>query len=294
MEDLSRFYDLALSGRAVLLSGQDLEPGTGERLAREIAETANRDARSTLPESCAALTDPAAIISAARSVTSAGASPALRRVAEVPWAAVFTSAIDDTLSAELARQDAEGRRLRHLSVDERMPAFFPRQNDVLTVLHLMHIADAQSPTGSPVYGRHWARAQKLLIPGVLRSLPEAIGPAHLLCIAGLGVQDHVPVDLVAAMVGDLDPDNVYWFVAKSDRIDVEEIRAIAPNIHIIDSDLPAALASSERAKTVPPESGRKVLENEDLAACGAIRLFPGLKRGITLRWKHVIGQAGAR
>jgi molybdopterin/thiamine biosynthesis adenylyltransferase len=31
-----------------------------------------------------------------------------------------------------------------------------------------------------------------------------------------------------------------------------------------------------------------------LAACGAIRLFPGLKRGITLRWKHVIGQAGAR
>ena len=125
MEDLSRFFDLAFSGRAVLLCGQDLEPGTGERLAQTIAEIAKRDLQSTLPESCAALSDPAAIIAAAKSVTSAGASPAIRRVAEVPWAAVFTSAIDDTLSAELARQDSEGRRLRHLSVDERMPAFFP-------------------------------------------------------------------------------------------------------------------------------------------------------------------------
>ena len=168
MEDLSRFFDLAFSGRAVLLSGQDLEPGTGERLARAVAENANRDLRSTLRESCTALSDPAAITAAVKSVASAGPSPAIRRVAEVPWAAVFTSAIDDTLSTELARQDSEGRRLRHLSVDERMPAFFPRQNDVLTVLHLMHIADAQAPTGSPVYGRHWARAQKLLIPGVLR------------------------------------------------------------------------------------------------------------------------------
>ena len=265
MEDLSRFFDLAFSGRAVLLSGQDLEPGTGERLARAVAENTNRDLQSTLRESCTALSDPAAIIAAVKSVASAGPSPGIRRVAEVPWAAVFTSAIDDTLSTELARQDSEGRRLRHLSVDERMPAFFPRQNDVLTVLHLMHIADAQAPTGSPVYGRHWARAQKLLIPGVLRGLPETVGPAHLLCIAGFGARDHLTIDLVAAMVTDLDPDNVYWFIAQSDGIEAEEIRSIAPNIHIIDSDLPTSLASSERSRTALSESKRKVLESEDLA-----------------------------
>ena len=166
MEDLSRFIGLAFSGRAVLLSGQDLEPGTGEQLARIVAESADRDTQSTFADTCAALSDPAAIIAAAKSVTGAGASPALRRVAEVPWAAVFTSAIDDTLSAELARQYPEGRRLRHLSVDERMPAFFPGQNDVLTVVHLMHIAVARTPTGVPLYGRQLARAQRLLIPGV--------------------------------------------------------------------------------------------------------------------------------
>jgi hypothetical protein len=194
-----------------------------------------------------------------------GASPGIRRVADVPWAAVFTSAIDDTLSAELSRQDSEGRRLRHLAVDERMPVFFPRQNDVLTVLHLMHIADAQAPTGSPVYGRHWTKAQMLLIPGVLRAMPEAIGPAHSLCIAGLSSQDHISVDLVAAMVGDLDPDNVYWFIAPSDGVDANEIRAIAPNIHLIESDLPTALVSYESIRTALSESKRKVLETQDLA-----------------------------
>jgi hypothetical protein len=265
MEDLSRFFDLAFSGRAVLLSGQDLEPGTTELLARAVAEIANRDPQSKFAETCAALSDPSAIMAAAKSVANAGASPGLRRVAEVPWAAVFTSAIDDTLSEELARQHSEGRRLRHLSVDERMPAFFPRQNDVLTVLHLMHVADAQTPTGSPIYGRQLARAQRLLIPGVLRGLPEAIGPAHVLCIAGLGARDHIAVDLIAAMVGDLDPDNVYWFIAALDGVHADEIRAIAPNIHIIESGLPTALASSERGRTALSASRQKVLKTDDLA-----------------------------
>src|ERR1700722_11418823 len=172
MEDLSRFFDLAFSGRAVLLCGQDLEPGMGERLARIVAELAKRDVQGSLGETCGTLSDPEPIITPAKVLASGGPSPAIRRGAEVPSAAVFTSAIDDVLSTEL-RQDSNGRRLRHLSVDERMPAFFPRHNDVLTVLHLMHIADSQTPTGSPVYGRHWARVRGLLIPGVLRSLPEA-------------------------------------------------------------------------------------------------------------------------
>lgn len=265
MDDLSRFFDLAFSGRAVLLCGQDLEPGSGEKLRRLVAEAAKCDLPSSLADTCVTLSDPEPIVTAARIMAGESASLEIRRVAQVPWAAVFTSAVDDTLSGELSRQDSGGRRLRHLSVDERMPAFFPRHNDVLTVVHLIHMADAQSPTGSPLFGRHWTRAQRLLIPGVLRSLPEAVGPAHLLCIAGVTFQDHIAVDLIAAMVGDLDPDNVYWFVGPSDGIDVESIRGLAPNIHLVESDLLSALNSNQGFNPAHLESKRKVLETEDLA-----------------------------
>lgn len=267
MEDLSRFFDLAFSGRAVLLCGQDLEPDVGGQLARTVAEIANKDTNSTLAETCSALPDPGPIIVATKSVASSGATAAMRRVAEVPWAAVFTSAIDDILSTELARQDSGGRRLRHLSVDERMPAFFPRHNDVLTVLHLTHIADAQAPTGSPLFGRQWAKAQRLLMPGVLRNLPEAVGPAHLLCVGGITSRDFIAVELVAAMVADLDPDNVYWFIAPSDGIVAEQIRSVAPGIHLIETGLPTALASDEGINTAHLNSKKNVLETEDLVEC---------------------------
>ena len=95
---------------------------------------------------------------------------------------------------------------------------------------------------------------------MLRNLPEAIGPAHIVCVAGVGSSDSVPFDLVAAMVADLDPDNVFWFTSQGDGVDTEQILAIAPNIHVIDGGLPAALASHDKA-TPPTEPRRKVLEN---------------------------------
>ena len=186
--DLSRFAQLAFSGRAILLSGQNLEPGTGELLRKKLLSGLQLDEKATLADACRIISEPAAIASASNSIV-AGPTKGLRRVAEVPWAAVFTSAIDDLLSTELARQDSQGRRLRHLSVDERLPAFFPRHNDVLTIMHLMHSADRQTATGSPVCGTQWGRAQRLLIPGVLRGLPQSIGPAHILCIAGIDSSD---------------------------------------------------------------------------------------------------------
>ena len=265
MEELSRFLDLAFSGRAVLYSGQDLEPGTSERLICLLRESTRQGSDRSFAEVCSGLSDPTPLIEVAKVVGSGESSAGLRRVAEVPWAAVFTSAIDDLLSKELSRQGSEGRRLRHLSVDERMPAFFPMQNDVLSVLHLMHLADAQTTTGVPAYGRHWTRSQRLLIPGVLRVLPEAIGPAHVLCVAGIGAHDPIAFDLVAAMTADLDPDNVYWFRSPSDGIDRDAILALAPKIHIIDSDLPSALASSETIIARLSEAKRSVLETEDLA-----------------------------
>jgi hypothetical protein len=265
IDELPRFFDLTFSGRAVLYAGQDLEPGTSERLAKALRQIIRGDADRSLPDMCSALSDPNPLKEAAKAVSSSDTSGGVRSIAEVPWAAVFTSAIDDVLSTELGRQSSEGRRLRHIAVDERMPAFFPRQNDVLSVLHLMHLADAQTTTGLPVYGRHWARAQRLLIPGVLRVLPEAIGPAHILCVAGVTASDPIAFDLIAAMAADLDPDNVYWFKSPSDGINRDSILALAPNIHILDLDLPSALTSSETVVARIAEANRDVLETTDLA-----------------------------
>jgi len=84
-------------------------------------------------------------------------------------------------------------------------------------------------------------------------------------VAGITANDHPSVDLVAAMVGDLDPDNVYWFIAPTDGIVIDEIRSIAPNIHLIEVDLPSALGSNEAVKTAHLDSKKQVLETEDLA-----------------------------
>src|SRR5258708_26778784 len=112
--DLSRFLHLAFSGRALLLSGQDLAPGTSERLSTLIASRLNREPNGSLGDLCTRLGDADAILQAAASLAFGGSDPALLRIAGVPWAAVFTSALDDAFSNELSRQDSQGRRLRHL------------------------------------------------------------------------------------------------------------------------------------------------------------------------------------
>jgi len=264
MEELSRFFDLAFSGRAILYAGQDLEPGTSELLALALNEATRCNGEISLADQCATLSDAAPLNEAVKALGRRGSSMALKSVADVPWAAVFTSAIDDSLSTELGRQGSDARRLRHFAVDERVPAFFPRQNDVLSVLHLMHLADAGTVTGVPAYGRHWTKAQRLLIPGILRNLPEAIGPAHILCIAGISATDPVKFELVAAMAADLDPDNVYWFISPSDGLDHNAILDLAPKIHIIDSDLSSALSSSATIIAQIADAKRTVLESGDL------------------------------
>ena len=144
MTDVSRLFQHAFSGRAVLLAGQELEPGTTLLLRRLLAKDADIATDASLIDICANISDPAQISTAIRSVSATGSRTGLRRVAEVPWAGVFTSAVDDNLSNELASQDSQGRRLRHLSVDDEMPAFFSRRNDVLTVVHLAHLANEQT------------------------------------------------------------------------------------------------------------------------------------------------------
>ncbi|WP_433968303.1 hypothetical protein [Tunturiibacter gelidiferens] len=267
MTDLSRLFQNAFTGRAVLFAGQDLEPGTSERFLQALSNNATLPPNATMEGVCSGIVDPEYIIAAAKAVEEKTARGALRRIADIPWAAVFTSALDDTLSTELAGQDSQGRRLRHLSLDDEMPAFFPRRNEVLTVLHLSHLANEKTTTGLPLYGRNWGRAKRLLMPGVLGNLAQAIGPAHLLCIAGIRNTDAVAPLLVADSISDLDPDNVYWFVGPQDNLDLSELKLAAPNIHFVESEFSAALTSySDSASKQSSLSVLKeqVLQLEDL------------------------------
>lgn len=283
MTDLARLFQQAFSGRAILLAGQVLEPEADQQLRRALADQAKLSPELPLAELCGRFSDPASITAAANTIAKAGPSSALRSVADVPWAAVFSSALDDRLSTQLAEQNSEGRRLRHLCVDEELPAFFPRRNDVLTVLHLSHVAHGQTATGLPLYGRHVGRAQRLLIPGILRLLPQAVGPAHMLCIAGIGQTDLIDVSVIADFVSDLDPDNVYWFIAPADGLDVGELKRLLPNIHFIESELSAALetylASAENTRSATLLK-QQVLEANDLLITVAT---PDATRVLTFR-----------
>lgn len=267
MTDSSRLFQLAFSGRAILLAGQNLEPDSGRFLKQALVKELKLPGDTNLGDACALALDPNPIVKAIKSIADSGPAPALRRIAEVPWAAVFSSALDDRLSAELSAQDSQSRRLHHLFVDSELPAFFPRRNDVLTFLHLTHVANENTIEGWPIYGRQFGRAQRLLIPGVLRTLPQAVGPAHLLCIAGFGSDDLVNVSLIADFASDLDPENVYWFISPSDAIDVKQLKQLLRNVNFIESDLPTTLSSflaSSNNCTDASVRKQEILELNDL------------------------------
>ena len=269
MSDISRLIELAFAGRAVLLAGQNLAPDTYLRLLQFLLRSVGPTHRGdTLADVCSSLSDPAPLLAAIRELSAEGTPSSLRQVADVPWAAVFTSALDDRLTDAFADQNAQSRRLRHLSVDDSLPAFFPRRSDVLSILHLAHIADQRTPTGMPTYGRNWGRTQRLLLPGVLKHLPSAIGPAHILCIAGIGLTDLVDWRLVVDIVQEFDPDNVYWFVSQSDALDLRELRSQLPLIHFLETDLGSAIESSLSDVTLSASAHSKktqALELDDLA-----------------------------
>src|SRR5277367_2749042 len=139
MSDISRLIELAFAGRAVLLAGQNLEPETYLRLLQSLLRwVGSTHQGNTLANVCSSLSEPAPLLAAIREVSAEGTPSSLRQIADVPWSAVFTSALDDRLADALASQDAQSRRLRHLCVDDVLPAFFPRRSDVLTILHLAH------------------------------------------------------------------------------------------------------------------------------------------------------------
>src|SRR5271170_2880477 len=101
MTDASRLIQFAFSGRAILLAGQDLDPGTTERLRQALEKKLELKTVVKLSEMSSSLSDPSPFIDAISSVGDLGVQSGLRRIAQVPWAAVFTSAFDDKLSVEL-------------------------------------------------------------------------------------------------------------------------------------------------------------------------------------------------
>lgn len=267
MADLSRLIQNAFGGRAVLFAGQELNPGSSSRLLQALSAHTVVSSSASVESVCASISDPKLIEFAAKTSNESGSSVPLRRVADIPWAAVFTSAMDDALSSELANRDSQSRRIRHLFLNDEMPAFFPRRNEVLTMVHLCHLADEQSITGVPLSGRNWGKATRLLIPRLLGGLAESIGPAHLLCIAGVKRGDPVDPLLLADSVSNLDPDNVYWFVRPDDQLDVAELRLAAPDIHIVESDFTDSLASyldSAKSQAELSELKNQTLQLHDL------------------------------
>ena len=284
MSDLSGLVELAFAGRAVLLAGQQLEPEIYGRLLQSLLRSVGPSVSgNTLADVCSSLSEPVPLIAAIRELSAEGTPSSLRHIADVPWAAVFTSALDDRLTDALADQNVQGRRLRHLCVDDTLPAFFPRRSDVLSVLHLAHIADQRTPTGMPAYGRYWGRIQRLLLPGVLKNLPSAIGPAHILCVAGIGANDLLDWRLVSDVAQELDPDNVYWFVSQSDGLDLAELRSQLPQIHFLETDLASALESSLSDPGLAASARSKkeqTLELEDLAVTVE---YQGSRKVLTFR-----------
>src|SRR5437016_4871780 len=105
--DLSRFFQLAYSGRALLLSGQELEPGSSNVLLSLICK--NPKEMVSLTTACERATDPRSVNTA---LDDAGPTSSFQRIASIPWAAVVTSAVDDRLSRTLATIDNQARRVR--------------------------------------------------------------------------------------------------------------------------------------------------------------------------------------
>ena len=66
-------------------------------------------------------------------------------------------------------------------------------------------------------------------------------------------------------LSELDPDNVYWFVAPTDELSLEHIRSASPDIHIIAGDLPSAIETALESNPALVASKQAVLELDDLA-----------------------------
>ncbi|HVZ18921.1 MAG TPA: hypothetical protein VG897_17525, partial [Terriglobales bacterium] len=266
MTDVSRLFEFAFSGRAVLLTGQNLDPEGSEALRQQLIKALSLAPSASIKEAFGSTSDMAAVMPILRGIGSKSSSN-LRKVADIPWAAVFTSSFDDSFSAQLAIESSQGRRLRHLCIDNELPSFFARRNDVLTVSHLAHTSNDQSLTGIPISGRQISRAERFLIPGILRHLAQAVGPAHMLCIAGIGSGDLLDYKLVADFAGELDPENVYWFVAAHDQLDLQLISDRLPKINLVGVALTDSLENYLATTVNKVEAGRRreqVLELNDL------------------------------
>jgi hypothetical protein len=191
----------------------------------------------------------------------------LRRICSAPWGLVVSTAIDTSIARALNETNRDARRLRHHFVDQAIEGTLPKRPQLLDVAHLARVTDPHRPLGAVTYGRRWRNIRQLSQPALLRSLAAQIGPAHIVCVAGINLSDIVDWRLVATSLVDLDPERVIWFLEPGNQITSEELLTELPGITLVRDSLDAVLRAAEDA---PIEKERlaalksTVLDTDDL------------------------------
>jgi hypothetical protein len=260
------------SGRAVLFAGQ----GLSDVDRRSLAATTG-PSRTTPHRLSELLSDPATgqeIAALADKARSCETSPGTRRVCSVPWSMVVSSCVDSSLGQALQDVSGEARRIRHHFVDQPVPATLLKRPHLLDLIHLSRVSDPHEAFGRAPYGRKWRQVQQLYQPALLRTIPSLIGPAHLICIAGLGKGDPIDWRLIAGSLSEIDPERAVWFLSQEDGISAAELLAELPGAVVVQTSLADALRDAEELPEVRERLAHlrtAVLSRDDLVVSVRVR-----------------------
>ena len=171
--------------------------------------------------------------------------PETRRVSSPPWGLVVSTAVDTSLARALNETNRDARRVRHHFVDQALTVTLPKRPNLLDVLQLARVSDLHRPLGQLPYGRRWRQVQRLSQPGLLKELATQIGPAHTVCVAGLGLGNVVDWRLVASSLTEVDPERIVWLLDPANQLPAEELLAELPGITLVHDSLDAILQAAE-------------------------------------------------
>lgn len=239
--DLTSFAAALYGGRGVLLAGQNIEPQVSYAIAALVRAKAGASERS-LASAIEGLEDAKTWQTLIRNIESGvDLKPFPKRIAEVPWVGVVSSAFDNRLAQALAEAYPSARRIRHVFASDAENRNFHRRTNIVPILHLARVPDDLLSEGVPINGREYRRARRRFSLAALNTLPTQVGPGQVLCIAGVSRDDLIDIEALSEILEDFDADKVFWFVKSEDQLDVASLRSRLPHNHIIEQDLASYL-----------------------------------------------------